>query len=335
VRAGLILSPSRGEGLAVANFSTVIQMAISEIYQKTFDEDVQIDQQASPCPECNGRVTTNAVETVCEDCGLVIDEQKIDHGPEWRSFGDDEGASNRTGAPLTVARHDRGLSTEIGRWKDANGNELSGRKRQRLARMRREQTRGRFQSKAERNLAHGLGEVRRIASVLELSGSVRDQACQLFRSAQNEDLLRGRSIEAIAAASVYGACRCNGHSRLFDDVVDAARVEQSRVANAYKTLNTELGLPAQPVRPSDFIPRIASELDVPAYIRQRARRLAEQSESIGVASGVKPSGFAAACLYKAGREEGRWLTQAEVAAAASVAATTIRSHRDTLDELAV
>ena len=76
--------------------------------------------------------------------------------------------------------------------------------------MRREQSRGRWRSKAERNLAHGLGEVRRLASALELSDSVRDQACQLFRSAQNEDLLRGRSIEAIAAASVYGACRCNG-----------------------------------------------------------------------------------------------------------------------------
>jgi len=68
--------------------------------------------------------------------------------------------------------------------------------------MRREQSRGRFQSKAERNLAHGLGEVRRIVSALELSEAIRDQACQLFRSAQNEDLLRGRSIEAIAAASV-------------------------------------------------------------------------------------------------------------------------------------
>lgn len=89
-----------------------------------------------------------------------------------------------------------------------------------MARMRREQSRGRFQSKAERNLAHGLGEVRRVASVLELSDSIRDQACQLFRSAQNEDLLRGQSIEAIAAASVYGACRCNGHSRLLDDVVN-------------------------------------------------------------------------------------------------------------------
>src|SRR6056297_4107937 len=100
--------------------------------------------------------------------------------------------------------------------------------------MRREQNRGRFQSKAERNLAHGLGEVRRIASVLELSDSVRDQACQLFRSAQTEDLLRGRSIEAIAAASVHGTVRCNGLSRLVGEVSEMARVAESRVTNAYK-----------------------------------------------------------------------------------------------------
>jgi len=308
-------------------------MATRDIYETTFDEDVQTDAESNQCPECDGRVTTNAVETVCEECGLVVDEQRIDHGPEWRGFDEDE--RERTGAPLTAARHDRGLSTEIGRGTDANGNELSGQKRRRLARMRREQTRGRFQSKAERNLAHGLGEVRRISSALELSETIRDQACRLFRSAQNEALLRGRSIESMAAASVYGASRCNGLARLLDDVVDAARVEQSRVMNAYKTLNAELELPTQPVRPSEFIPRLASELDVPADIRQRARWLAEQSESTGVASGVKPSGFAAACLYKAGREEGRWLTQAEVAATASVTATTIRSHRDTLDELVV
>jgi transcription initiation factor TFIIB len=126
--------------------------------------------------------------------------------------------------------------------------------------MRREQTRGRWRSKAERNLAHGLGEVRRLASALDLSDSVRDQACQLFRSAQNEDLLRGRSIEAIAAASVYGACRCNGRSRLVDDVSEMARVAESRVTNAYKTLNEELGLSAEPAFPSMFVLRLASDL---------------------------------------------------------------------------
>ncbi|CDK39176.1 transcription initiation factor IIB family protein [Halorubrum sp. AJ67] len=307
-------------------------MATRDIYETSFDEDVQTDAESNQCPECDGQVITNTVETICEECGLVIDEQRIDHGPEWREFDD---GRERTGAPLTAARHDRGLSTEIGRGSDANGNELSGQKRRRLTRMRREQTRGRFQSKAERNLAHGLSEVRRISSALELSETLRDQACRLFRSAQNEDLLRGRSIEAIAAASVYGACRCNGRPRTLDEITEAARLEQSRITNAYTTLNTELGLPAQPVTPSTFVPRLASDLEVSDQVRQRARQLAEASESTGATTGVQPSGFAAACLYKAGLEQGRWLTQSDVAEVADVSVVTVQTHRDTLNELAV
>ena len=107
------------------------------------------------------------------------------------------------------------------------------------------------------------------------------------------------------------------------------------MTNAYKTLNTELGLPAQPVTPSAFVPRLASELDVSDQIRQRARQLAEASESTGATTGVRPSGFAAACLYKAGREDGRWLTQSDVADVANVSVVTVRTHRDALDELAV
>lgn len=58
-------------------------MAIRDIYETGFDKDVRADPSANQCPECDGRVTTNAVETTCEDCGLVIDEQRIDHELEW------------------------------------------------------------------------------------------------------------------------------------------------------------------------------------------------------------------------------------------------------------
>ena len=308
-------------------------MATRDIYETGFDEEIQTDSSTNQCPECNGRVTTNVKETVCEDCGLVIEEQRLDHGPEWRAFDKDE--RKRTGAPLTTARHDRGLSTEIGRRTDGKGNKLSGQKRRRLSRMRREQTRGRWRSTAERNLAHGLGEVQRLASALDLSKSLRDQACQLFRSAQQENLLRGRSIEAIAAASVYGACRCNGRSQLLDDIVAVAKVGESQVTNAYKTLNEELGLPAKPATPTMYIPRLASELDCPDRIRRRARVLAEEAEDAGVTTGVHPAGFAAACLYKAGQEQGKWVTQSDVAAAGNVTPTTVRTHHETLDELAI
>jgi transcription initiation factor TFIIB len=254
-----------------AYIPSCVSIATRGIYETAFDEDVQTDAESNQWPEYDGRVTTNAVETVCEERGLVIEEQRLDRGPEWRGFDEDE--RDRTGAPLTAARHNRGLSTEIGHGTDANGNEISGQERRRLARMRREQTRGRWRSKAERNLAHGRGEVRRVASALNLSESIRDQTCQLFRSAQNEDLLRVRSIKAIAAASVYEACRCNGRLQLLDDIAAVANVGESRVTNAYKTLNEELGLPAKPATPTMYIPRLASDLDCPERIRRRARDL--------------------------------------------------------------
>ncbi len=94
-------------------------MATRDIYETSFDEDVQTELSANQYLECNGRLATNAVEkTNCEDCGLVIDEQRIDYGPEWRTHEQDQ--RKRTCAPLTAACRDRGLSTEIGREKDAN-----------------------------------------------------------------------------------------------------------------------------------------------------------------------------------------------------------------------
>ncbi|WP_435349217.1 transcription initiation factor IIB [Haloarchaeobius sp. HRN-SO-5] len=305
-------------------------MPISDIYPTTFDEDVPVDRRTNTCPECDGRITRNGGESVCTACGLIVDEDRLDRGPEWRSH--DRAERKRTGAPLTAARHDRGLSTEIGYGRDANGTNISTRKRRQLSRIRREHSRGRCGSKAERNLMHGFTEVRRITGALGFADSMRDQGCALFRSAQSENLLLGRSIEGVAAACVYATARCNGLPRTLDDVAGPAKVARSRIERSYRVLNVELGLPAKPVTPSEFVPRLASDLGVPDHFRRRARDLAREAEAAGVTNGVQPSGFAAACLYKAGAPA-NWVTQQEVAAAANTSAATVRAHRDRLDEL--
>jgi transcription initiation factor TFIIB len=108
-----------------------------------------------------------------------------------------------------------------------------------------------------------------------------------------------REASRVDPEAVHGACRCNGRSQLLDDIVAVATVGESRVTNAYKTLNEELGLPAKPATPTMYIPRLASDLDCPDRIRRRARALAEAAEDAGVTTGVHPAGFAAACLYTA------------------------------------
>jgi transcription initiation factor TFIIB len=282
---------------------------------------------AEACPECDGRLHSEGTETVCGECGLVVDEDAIDRGPEWRHFDDDETDPRRTGAPLTRSRHDRGLSTEIGR-----STRLKGRKRRRVARMRTHHKRATVGDKADRNQVYGFTEIRRLVGQLELPESVRDRACVLFESAQDAGLLQGRSIEGFAAAAVYATCRTASVSRTRREIVDSARADVSELAAAYDALNRELGLPTGPINPTEYLARFASKLDLPRAVERRARELAAAGEDAGLVNGRNPSGFAGGCLYAAARELGHDLTQREAAGVADVTPVTLRSaYQDVRD----
>ncbi|WP_254536503.1 transcription initiation factor IIB [Halomarina litorea] len=272
------------------------------------------------CPECDGRLRTDQCETVCASCGLVVGEDAIDRGPEWRSFADDDTNPKRTGAPLTRSRHDRGLSTEIGR-----STRLKGRKRRQMARLRRQHNRARIASKAERNQVYAFTEIRRLTGQLDLPDTIRDRACVLFESAQDADLLRGRSLEGFAAAAVYATCRADSIARTVGEVVADAKATQSELQVAYDALNRELGLPTGPVDPREYLPRFASALDLPRDVERRARELADEAHDRNLVVGRNPGGVAAACLYTAAREASHGLTQRAAADAADVTPVTLRT----------
>jgi len=281
---------------------------------------------ASECPECAGRLRAEGDETVCSRCGLVVAVDRLDRGPEWRPLDGDR--RERTGAPLTRSRHDRGLSTEIGR----GSRRLTGRKRRLLARLRRQHNRARIPNKATRNQVHGFTEIKRIAQELALPASTRDTACMLFEGAQDEDLLRGRSIEGFAAAAVYAACRADSLSRTVEEVADVAMADPDELRVAYAAMNRELGLPTGPIDPAEFLPRFADELNLPTRIERRARDLLAELRGTGHLAGRNPCGIAAACLYAAARAADFPLTQKRVAAVAGVTPVTVRATYSVLSE---
>jgi len=278
---------------------------------------------ASACPECGGRLDQAGRETHCTDCGLVVDEHEIDHGPEWRSFDEDD--CRRTGAPRTVTQHDKGLSTEIGRDEsDATGTALSARKRRRLSRQRRLHSRAKFESKRQRNLAHGLGEIRRLTSALELSDTIRTQACSVFRTAQEADLLIGRSIEGGAAAAVYIACRCNRAIEMHR-LAEVARCSESHIWTVYRAFQRKLELPIPVERPVERVPRVLSALPVAATneTRRRAREFARVVEDDPEFTGSR-RGIAAGCVALASEETEQDWAQTTIAEAAGVSPRTVR-----------
>jgi transcription initiation factor TFIIB len=88
-------------------------------------------QNSIACSTCEAenRIITD-LDTggmICSQCGLVLFDKIQDTKQEWREFPDTEALKNRkrTGAPTSLAHHDMGLYTMIGRGdKDARGKVL-------------------------------------------------------------------------------------------------------------------------------------------------------------------------------------------------------------------
>lgn len=190
--------------------------------------------------------------------------------------------------------------------------------------MRRQHNRAQVRSKIERNRIYAFSEIRRLTAELDLPRSIRERACVLFKSAQEEDLLRGRSLEGFAAAAVYANCRIDGLSRTREEIISAARSTDDELTAAYRALNRELGLPVGPIDPEEYIPRFASKLNLPDRIVHDALALCARAHDEGLVNGRNPCGVAGGCLYLAARDHDYELTQKETAEVANVAPVTVR-----------
>lgn len=282
------------------------------------------------CPECDGRLRTTDAETTCEDCGLVATDQHIDHGPEWRAYNDE--AEKRTGAPQDPSLHDGGLSTTLYTGADGNGNPLPARKQAQMQRLRKRHSRSRYENKIERNKMHVFSEIRRITSALGIADIVQNRACDLYKSAQKEDLIQGRTLEGFAAACVYATCRCLGLPWERAEFKTVGRCPPNCVDVAYDVMNQELGLPTRPLSAKAFVPRYAAELDLSDAVRQDAEALAEQADESRAMNG-EGSVIAGAALYLAALGTQHRLTQEDAAAVADCTSVALRSRYHDLRDL--
>src|SRR5215475_2386697 len=96
---------------------------------KPSDQDMILKDSnilCSNCKNCDGKYNYNnniitdpeSGEIICSSCGLVIyNETSVFCGPESKNFGNTQHPERdrRIGMPNSLARHDMGLSTIIGR----------------------------------------------------------------------------------------------------------------------------------------------------------------------------------------------------------------------------
>ncbi len=294
-------------------------------------------EKITECPECGSRHLAQDYERgelVCEDCGLVIDSQYIDEGPEWQAFDKiQEDNRARTGAPMTEMIHDKGLSTGIDPSdRDSYGRSISSKKRAQVYRLRKWQRRIRVSDASERNLAYALTELDRMASVIGLPKNIRKTGAVVYRKAVEKNLIRGRSINSVVAASLYAACRISNVPRTLDEIAEATSYDRKEIGRTYRFLSRELVLKLKPTKPQEYLTRFCSELKLEGRVKKRAKDIIDEAEEKELISGKGPTGLAAAAIYIASIKGGQRRTQTQVADVAAVTEVTVRNRYKELVE---
>lgn len=269
------------------------------------------------CPECHTPTAERPRERVCPDCGLVIEADLIDYGPEWRGRFDPEREQQVRTKAGNRDLHDRGLGTVL----SADGGDRDAARRARI------HQHTRTGDKRDRNRGYATAEIQRMTVALDLGDDLATRAKRLFRAVHEERSQAGHDLDALAGAAVYGVARIHQRGVAPDAVATVARADATAISRDWRYLQREAGIEAPPPDPRQRIRVVAREADVSSQARERAVSALAELDDHEVANG-SPSTLAAALLWLASEQ-----TQAEVAEAAGVTPTGMRQRWHRLDDV--
>lgn len=285
------------------------------------------------CPECNSVNLTyddHKGEIVCNDCGLIVEDKMVDTGQDAGGQFDKADKKGRGGAPMSMQKFDKGLTTNVGEISDIY--RLEAGQTRKFLRLKKWQER--VSTSIERNLRLAMAELRRVASFLSLPSVVRDEASRVYNYVLQRGLVRGRSMESVIAACIYAACRSYNIPRTLDEIAAASDVERKEIGRTYRFIVRKIKIKVTPSSPKDYISRFSSILHLTPKAQNEALKILKRADISELTSGRGPAGIAAAALYVAALIHDEKKTQREVADVAGITEVTIRNrYKELIDRL--
>ena len=279
------------------------------------------DNTAITDPECG--------EIICSNCGMVISEKIEDTSHQERRASTLEEAVKRarTGAPSSLARHDMGLSTIIGKEnRDARGQLIDTVMRSKIERLRTWDLRTRMSKSGDKNLVRAFEQLDRIKEKLGLSDIMSEKAAYIYRKVHERGLIRGRTIDGILAAAVYSAGREMETARTLKDIAVVSNLKRKDIARCYRLLVFELDIRIPVVDPKKCIARVANKLNISEKTKHQAMNIMEEVVNKQITAGKDPNSMAATVLYVSSLKADEKILQKDIAAASGVTEVTLRNR---------
>ncbi len=302
-----------------------------------------LDTTTMLCSTCKSNQIirdSESSELICSKCGQVISDKVEQEGPEWRNFdllssGQSNTSRSRVGMSTSLARHDMGLSTIIGRTnRDASGQKIDAAMRSTMDRLRTWDYRTQIHSATDRNLRNAFIRLDMLKDKLGLSDSIVEKAAYIYRKAQDRQFVRGRTISGVLAAAIYIACREMGISRTLKDVAEFSNVRPKELAKSYRLLCLELDLKIPIVDPMKCIAKVANKANLSEKTKRQAAQIMDNVTKREASLGKNPMGLAASVLYISSLKNGENITQYHLSNAAGVTEVTLRNrYKDLMNRL--
>lgn len=289
------------------------------------------ENEVMACPNCestNFDRDSAAGEIYCRECGTVVEADKMDTSGPRTFSAEDRKDKERSGSSITYTRHDKGISTEIGSGAMRN---VSGKKRGQYYRLRKWHSRS--SGSKSRNLKTALRHINEIVNQLNLPKSVEEESARMYEKAIDEEVVKGRKIEKIAASIVFIVSRNQNIPRTMGEFSEAGGISERELGKNYRYVAKEMDIDVETVRPENFIPRYASSLGLSGEAQKMARSLIIRAREEGFTSGRSPDGIAAAAIYIAAKEKEEKVTQREIAGIAGVTEVTVRKGSEQLKKV--
>ena len=292
------------------------------IFQKLISDEREI-------LSCNESIKITDFETgevICQNCGKVLEDKISNARKDNNSFTNSEYASH-FGSKSSLRFHDMGLATIIGKFNhDSTGKPIDYKMRPAMKRMRLWDTRSHTKNSSERNLRTALSEMEKLKEKLSLSDALIERSAYIYRKAARAQLVRGRSINGIAGACVYAACREMDVSRTIEDISNNLQGNRSSLAKNYRILFQNLKLTVSVPDPIRCIIKIANNLDIPENTKREAIHMFDILKEKKLIAGKKPYSVAAAVIYMAGIKTGVNLSQQKISKVSGITVVTIRNR---------
>ena len=302
--------------------------------QRIEDKDNSSQPNQTVCSICNrnDRIITDpeSGEIICGNCGMVISDKVEDTSHLERQIfreGQIDETRARTGAPTSLASHDMGLATIVGKGdRDASGTKIDPSFSSTMQRLRTWDFRLKLNTPSDRNLREAFKLLDTLKDKLGLSNAVIENTAYLYRKAQQRKFSRGRTISSVICAATYIACRDLGVSKTMKDIAAASNVKQKNIARTYRQLMLELDYKVPSIDPFKCVTKVANKAKLAEKTKRRAINIMQKVTENEISAGKDPMGLAATVLYMSGIKTGENISQKEISNAAGVTEVTLRNR---------